>query len=355
MNLVHFLLLLFWSTNGLAMVAVPSSQNNVTSPTDPMDVIEDSFPGSITVENNAQLDHTTDNFNIAVSDNLVDERAFPPTNGFMELATWGITCNYSEPLIPPMVWRPTLSWCRVMMRCNVNGDIVAAMYSGPSAVEQQSWNWCMRSCHCYEMDRPAAHYKANFGCPNPAGGYVRGGIGSSSKRDDNSSSDPGVTEFLGGLVMDLNHAAHNNDNTTTNWPEVILAEDQDPAVKTGYDPSNPAWVNPIYMLTSCTLYPAMDSHGLILALAKMMDWCGCEHRLNSEGNPYGGVSIYDPATNVRVWACRCVLANKDRLAPLHPLISLSISLHSSHVFTSSVTKFRELTNPQIQRCGQYNL
>lgn len=303
MNLSHLLFLLFLGT-GLAMVVVPSSAHDTASSTDSVSVVEDLLPSNTHTDNIALLDDNDHSDDLTIPENLVNERAFPPTNGLTDLITWDIVCNYSEPLIPPMVFRPSLAWCRAAMRCNDWGYIIAGVYPGPSLVEQQSWNWCMSSCHCLEVDRRPRHYKANFGCPNPAGGYINGQVGHSDKRDEGTSSDPNVTEFLGSLVMEPNHAAHNEDNATKDWPEVTMSEARNDSVKIGYDPNDPTWQNPIYMLTSCTLYPAMDAEGRILAMAKMMDWCGCENRLNTEGASYGGVSVYDPATNVRVWACR---------------------------------------------------
>lgn len=350
MDLVHFFFLLLLGTGGLTMVAVPPSVHDDISTTKSVNVIdavvEELLPGNIHTGNIIPIDDTIPYHDTTVPDTLVDERAFPPTNGYTELMTWDIYCNYSEPLRPPMVYRPSLAWCRQMLRCHVNGYIIAGMYPGPSPLEQQSWNWCMESCSCIEVDRPASHYKANFGCPRPNGGYINGAVGASHKREEATSSDPEVTEFIGGLVLEQNRAAHNEDDTSRDWPEVITAEAQNNSVKIGYDPTDPTWQNPIYMLTSCTLYPAMDADGQILAMAKMMDWCGCENRLNTESASYGGMSVYDPATNVRVWACRYVSSNK------HPETSITIPIHLITLFCDW---FQELTESPMQRRIQYAL
>ncbi|ROW08352.1 hypothetical protein VMCG_03247 [Cytospora schulzeri] len=228
MTLTHFLFLLLLGTNVLSMVSLPSSASDIASPSDSVDVVEDPLPGNTHMNAIAPLDDNVHYDEDAIPDIWIEERSFPPSNSFPELIRWAIVCNYSEPLIPPMIFRSTLAWCRE------------------------------------------------------------------------------------GLVMDDNHAVPNTDNTTNadnttkSWPEETLAEVQ--GIKLGYDPTDPTWQNPIYMLTSCTLYPAMDAQGLILAMAKMMDWCGCENLLNTESQSYyGGMAVYDPVTNVRVWACRTTI------------------------------------------------
>lgn len=329
MNLIHFLFLFILGTNAYSTVAVQSSFLKIESPTDTVEVVENLHSGDThtLTDDFAPLDDTVHYDDTTVPDTWFKERAFPTIYNFLELVDFALNCNYSVPLIPPMVFRSTLAWCRDMLGCDDYGQLIATNPPGPSAIEQSSWNWCRAACDCYELDRRTVHYNANFGCLSPAGGWIHGAIGGSAKRDGESSSDPDATKFLDGLVMEENLAVPRVDNTTKDWPEEILAEPE--GVKLGYDPTDPAWVNPIYMLTSCTLYPAMDAEGLILAMAKMMDWCGCENLLNTENQQYGGVSVYDPATNVRVWACRYVSSSKD------PQPSMNLPSHSFSHLTSS--------------------
>lgn len=85
--------------------------------------------------------------------------------------------------------------CQGWWACNTAGEVYLAVRTAPPK-NRRSWQRgqyekCLELCKCTIVDKPWWHYAENYGCVKPKGGWVKGGIGLSSRDDDGTPVDIG--------------------------------------------------------------------------------------------------------------------------------------------------------------------
>lgn len=142
----------------------------------------------------------------ALFEHILEQRGFNPAL----LLHYDVRCDTSNAASfpgpagsPPYTPYTMLSECRGWWKCNSAGKMVRRPKDPPRA-QRNSWqrdqyDICKEKCECDIIDQPTMHYAENFGCVNPQGGWVQGGVGAISRGED-------VPVDIGdGLVMQAYH------------------------------------------------------------------------------------------------------------------------------------------------------
>lgn len=136
------------------------------------------------------------------------ERGFDPSL----LLTYDDRCptddvaSFPQPkgLATPYNAASLLSACKSYWSCS---SLTGAMVQNGKAPMKMRNSWqrgqydfCKAHCTCEVIDVPAKHCAANFGCLNPQGGWMAGGVGGSASRGESAPVDIGD-----GLKMQAYH------------------------------------------------------------------------------------------------------------------------------------------------------
>lgn len=126
------------------------------------------------------------------------------------LITYDLRCDTSQAAAFPgpkglPAYNPAsmLHACKSWWTCNTAAEMVQRVKRAPrwGAWQKPQYDTCRERCVCAEVDAPTRHYAANFGCLNPQGGWVQGGVGLSSRENLNDAP----VDIGGGFAMQAYH------------------------------------------------------------------------------------------------------------------------------------------------------